>query len=123
MMMSRVLVVEDDPVLRWLMTEAVEHLGYDVTACANAEKALDALRGQVSLSLVITDVRMPGSIDGLGLAQIIWLTRPALPVVIASGHCVLAPDFLPGNARFLKKPYTLSDLSNTLEELLMGDHT
>jgi len=103
-MMSRVLVVEDDPILRRLMTEAVEHSGNAVTACASADDALDVLGGQLSQSLVITDVRMPGSIDGLGLAQIIWSTRPALPVVIVSGHSVLAPSFLPRYARFLKKP-------------------
>lgn len=74
--MSKVLVVEDDPTLRWLMAEAVEHLGYGVTECASADEALGVLERAKSFALLITDVRMPGSIDGLGLAKIVWLTRP-----------------------------------------------
>ncbi|ABY98881.1 response regulator [Pseudomonas sp. SbB1] len=116
--MRRVLVVEDDQILRWLMTEAVEHLGYEVSECSNADDAVVQLQGESSISLVITDVKMPGSIDGLGLAQLIWSTYYDLPVIIVSGHSVLTPGFLPLNARFLKKPCTLDELSLTISELL-----
>lgn len=116
--MSNVLVVENDPSLRWLMTEAVEHLGYGVTECASADEALTVLERTMSLSLVITAVRMPGSIDGLGLAKIVWSTRPDLPVLIISGHIDLPASFLPVNSRFLKKPCTLDGLSSTIKLLL-----
>lgn len=116
--MSNVLVVEDDPTLRWLMAEAVEHLGYGVTECASADEALGVLERAKSFALLITDVRMPGSIDGLGLAKIVWLTRPDLPVLIISGHTELPPGFLPANSRFLKKPCTIDGLSSTIKILL-----
>lgn len=114
----RVMVVEDDEILRWLMVEAVTHLGHEVTEYANADAAVLALDGAAQLSLVITDVQMPGHLDGLGLAKAIWSTRPQLPVIIVSGQTVLPPGFLPANARFITKPCTLDVLSQTLRELL-----
>ena len=117
-MRSKVLVVEDDKILRWLMTEAVAHLGHDVIECANADEALEKLDGNPPLTLVITDVRMPGRLDGIGLAKAIWAGYPALAVIIVSGHTVLAPGFLPANARFITKPCTLELLSRTMNELL-----
>ncbi|MNG66994.1 Nitrogen regulation protein NR(I) [compost metagenome] len=117
-MRSQVLVVEDDEILRWLMSEAVAHLGHDVTECATADDALRKLKENQLPALVITDVRMPGHIDGIGLAKAIWSTHPQLPVIIVSGHTVLAPGFLPANARFIAKPCTLEVLSRTLEQLL-----
>ncbi|MCE0881769.1 MULTISPECIES: response regulator [Pseudomonas] len=119
-MKSHVLVVEDDDVLRWLMSEAVTHFGHAVTECANADEALEALEKIPNLSLVITDVRMPGHIDGLGLANAIWSEYPQLPVIIVSGHTVLPPGFLPGNARFINKPCTLDNLSDAMKELLLA---
>lgn len=116
--MSPVLVVEDDPILRWLMTEAIEHLGYEVIQCANADKALERLEDGEELSMVITDVRMPGSLDGIELAQKIWSSTPSLPVILVSGHTVLPAGFLPDNARFIKKPCTLDELNRSITELL-----
>lgn len=117
-MRRRTLVVEDDDILRFLMTEAVAHLGHEVTECATADDALKLLGKGQRWSLVITDVRMPGHIDGIGLAKAIWSQYPELPVIIVSGHTQLAPGFLPANARFIRKPCTLEVLSRTMKELL-----
>lgn len=117
-MMSPVLVVEDDPILRWLMTEAIEHLGYEVIQCANADEALEKVEGDEELSMVITDVRMPGSMDGIDLAQRIWWSIPSLPVILVSGHTVPPAGFLPYNARFIKKPCRLDQLNRSITELL-----
>ncbi|MCU7240583.1 response regulator [Pseudomonas peradeniyensis] len=117
-MRRRVLVVEDDDILRWLMTEAVTHLGHDVIECANADDALEKFSGDQRLALVITDVRMPGHMDGIDLAKAIWAACPELPVIIVSGHMAPAPGFLPANARFISKPCTLDELSRTMNQLL-----
>ncbi|AAN69563.1 MULTISPECIES: response regulator [Pseudomonas] len=117
-MRHQVLVVEDDEVLRWLMTEAVTHLGHTVTDCASADDALAILEKIPDLSLVITDIQMPGHIDGLELAKAIWWEHPELPVIIVSGHVVFSPSSLPANARFIKKPCTLDSLSRAMQELL-----
>jgi len=117
-MKNHVLVVEDDDILRWLMSEAVTHFGHRVTDCANADDALAALARLPNLALVITDVRMPGHMDGLGLAKAIWAEHPELPVIIVSGHSVFPPGFLPANARFIRKPCTLDILNSAIAELL-----
>lgn len=117
-MRSSVLIVEDDEILRWLLTEAVTYLGHEVIECSNADEALAKLEDHHPLSLVITDVRMPGHHDGLDLAKVIWADRPELPVIIVSGHTVLAPGLLPANARLIAKPCTLDVLSRTMDELL-----
>ena len=117
-MPNRVLIVEDDDVLRWLMTEALMHLGYEATGCISADAALLKLNVNDSFDLVITDVVMPGQCDGIGLAKTLWSMRPELPVIIVSGNTVLPPGFLPANARFIAKPCTLEALSRTIVELL-----
>lgn len=117
-MSFNILLVEDDKVLRSVMTEAVEILGYSVTESPNAEHALTALEGKVTFSLVITDVRMPGRLDGLDLVGAIWFRWPELPVIIMSGNTVLPPGFLPPNARFLAKPVSLDALHGAIDALL-----
>ncbi|MCU1720699.1 response regulator [Pseudomonas sp. 5P_5.1_Bac1] len=117
-MRGLVLVVEDDDILRWLMTEVVTHLGHGVVECASADDAIRKLQEGQPLELLITDVRMPGHYDGLDLAKAAWALRPELPVIIVSGNTALEPGFLPSNARFITKPCTLDALSHAINELL-----
>lgn len=67
-----VLVVEDDEIVRPLMVEALSLFGLYVIGCASGEEAVDVLEANPGLSLVITDVRMPGNVDGLALSRLIW---------------------------------------------------
>ena len=92
--------------------------GHEIIECANADDALVKLDRAQPLSLVITDVRMPGNMDRIGLAKAIWAGYPELPVIIMSGHTVLGSGFLPANARFIAKPCTLDMLSRAMDELL-----
>lgn len=117
-MREPVLVVEDDNILRRLMTEVVTHLGHGVVEGVNADDAMHKLQESQPLALLITDVRMPGHYDGLDLAKAVWALRPELPVIIVSGNTVLEPGVLPANARFLNKPCTLEALSDAINELL-----
>nr|WP_285229479.1 response regulator [Pseudomonas fluorescens] len=111
-------MVEDDVFLRSVMAEAISILGLVVTDCQSADQALIALESMEPFSLVITDVRMPGRLDGLDLAQAIWSRWPEVPVIIMSANTVLAPGFLPPNAKFLTKPVHLSSLHGAIAELL-----
>jgi len=117
-MVSRVLIVEDDDVLRWLMTEAITHLGYEATGCISADAALLKMQVNDSFDLVITDVMMPGQCDGIGLAKAIWSTSPDLPIIIVSGNTVIPSGLLPANGRFIAKPCTFETLNRTMLELL-----
>lgn len=117
-MSLNILLVEDDANCRSVMAQAVEILGYTVTVSPSADHALRALESQVRFALVITDVRMPGRLDGLDLVGAIWFRWPGLPVIIMSGNTVLPPGFLPANARFLSKPMDLGTLHGAIDALL-----
>jgi CheY-like chemotaxis protein len=70
--------VEDDETLRLLTVEAISLLNMWVVACANADEALIVLERSVRIALVLTDVTMPGSLDGLELARMIWVRWPSV---------------------------------------------
>lgn len=82
----RVLYVDDEPMLVFLITRALEKLGIASEGFANAEEALAAFgRKPQAFSLVLTDFTMPGGMSGLELAQAVLAIRPDTAVVIASG--------------------------------------
>ena len=117
-MPHRVLIVEDDETLRWVMSEGVKLLGLDVAECSTADEALILLGRPPSVDLIITDIQMPGSINGLGLARLVWSRWPSMPVVITSGHANLPQSTLPPNSRFLPKPCALEVLHAAVVALL-----
>jgi len=117
-MPKTVLVVEDDDILRDLLVEALSLIDVIAVECSSADDALQLLRAEDSFALVITDVCMPGSMDGLGLAQSIWARKPDLPVILSSGNRVSSIDRLPENASFLRKPWTLDELLHAVGRFL-----
>lgn len=105
-----VLVVEDDETLRALTVDAISLLGVVVLDCSSADEALPILEGAFSIVLVMTDICMPGTMDGLELAQLIWLRWPLLPVILTSGDTTVADGMMPSHSYFLRKPWTLDAL-------------
>ena len=103
-----ILVVEDELLIRCLISEIMRDAGYTVIEAANGDEALEIVRSDISLDLVFSDVKMPGSVDGLGLLEAVKRSRPQIPVLITSGHCdpTLALDG--GAAHFVRKPYDLN---------------
>lgn len=108
-----VLVVEDDDLLRPLTVEAVQLMGFEVTSCSCADEALRLLAKPPTPALVITDVQMPGSMDGLALALTIAGRWPALPVIITSGVPVITTALPPG-VKFLPKPASFEALHDLM---------
>jgi PAS domain S-box-containing protein len=110
-----VLLVEDNPDVATASTGLLEQLGYSVRWVSDAEAALKEL-DRDGIDLVVTDIVMPGKIDGLGLARAIQQKRPGLPILLATGYSEAAQ-----NARtdfsILRKPYRLHELSRALSEL------
>jgi CheY-like chemotaxis protein len=101
-----VLIVEDEILIRMLLAEALRLAGYEVVEAANADEALCLLRALPDPDILVTDVRMPGSVDGFELAAYVRRTKPGLKVIITSGHA--GPDGAIGLAdAFLAKPYEL----------------
>ncbi|HLH49754.1 MAG TPA: response regulator [Roseiarcus sp.] len=103
-----ILFVEDEVLTRMDMAEFLRQSGYRVSEAASAAEAVDALSSKLAVDLVITDVRMPGDMDGLALAEWIKANRPGVEVIVTSGDA-LAKDVADQSLQFvafLPKPYT-----------------
>lgn len=114
-MAGRTLVVEDDPLVRLQIVDALEALGQPALEAGNAKDALDLLEGSATIRHLVTDIRMPGGTDGLALARIVLERWPAINVVVASGRRRDEVD-LPSGATFLSKPFGLRALMIALEQ-------
>jgi len=85
--MRRVVIAEDEALLLEVLTEIFQDEGFEVTPFSSADAAWSHLQGHPSPpDLLFTDVKMPGNMDGLGLAAAFTQQWPSVPVVICSGH-------------------------------------
>ncbi|MGN8259532.1 response regulator [Pseudomonas sp. SMSB3] len=110
---TRILVVEDEPVLREFITLILEDTGAEVTAVETADEGI-ALINKRPWAAVVTDVRTPGGADGLDLAWAVHDRFPtALVVVTSGGHDDFDRD-LPEGAKFIEKPWTADQLISAL---------
>jgi two-component system, response regulator PdtaR len=100
------LIVDDEPLIRMGLSDIVEGAGFHFLEAASAPEARSVLESRPDISVLITDVKMPGSFDGLDLAQCVSRARPQIKIVVVSGHADRADRRLPANARFIRKPYT-----------------
>jgi CheY-like chemotaxis protein len=113
-----ILVVDDEVMLRWMIAEALRAQGFVVIEAANSDEALDILQASARVDALVTDVRMPGSMDGIALAHWVRGARPDLKIVITSAHSPAdAPRDL-ADAYFLK-PYDVDALVERLWGLLV----
>jgi two-component system, response regulator PdtaR len=114
---ARVLVVEDETLLRILIVEELRDAGYDVVETGTADEAARLLTS-ASIDLVFTDVQTPGRMDGLALAREVHRLCPALPVVITSGNYRAAD--VDGLGSFVPKPYDEGRVRDLVATLLRG---
>lgn len=101
-----ILVVEDEFFIRRFLADELREAGYQVIEASNADEALEVLQSRAP-DAIISDVRMPGSIDGLGLLAVVRETFPSLPVIIMSGHLRSEDALAAGAQQFLAKPFTM----------------
>jgi CheY-like chemotaxis protein len=113
-----VLVVEDEPFVRLLGVDLLEEAGFAVLEACNADEALSLLEAHPEVRAVFSDVEMPGSLDGLGLARRICQRWPQVGIVLTSGHRVRA-EVSPWEGRFLPKPYDGKALVRQIEEFMV----
>jgi CheY-like chemotaxis protein len=115
----RVLFVEDEELIRMILTETMIEAGLEVTEAANGEEAMQLL-GQRRFDLLLTDVHMPGRFNGVDLARQVRALWPEVPVVFVTGR----PDTLrafgtPGpRDRSVLKPYKPSDVLTAIQASL-----
>jgi CheY-like chemotaxis protein len=104
-----ILVVEDEFLIRAMVSETLREAGLTIIEAFNADEAICILQSGVTVDLLFSDVRMPGSMDGLGLLEHSLENFPTLPVVMTSGHLLPADALAKGARRFLGKPYSFDD--------------
>lgn len=113
----RLLVVEDDGLIRIELVDTLEEMGYAVVDAANADEALRVLEGNADISAVLTDIDMPGSMNGLGLANIVHKRWPPLKVVVISGRYSPSDGMMPPGAKFVTKPVSERTIEQALTEI------
>jgi CheY-like chemotaxis protein len=113
-----VLVVEDEPLVRALTVDALEDDGFNVLEAATGDYGLIVLRGREDIRAVVTDVEMPGQIDGFALANIAREMRPELAIIVMSGRMQSAFGREAPDARFVSKPFSPTRLAGLVRELI-----
>lgn len=116
---SCILIVEDEFLIRCMLSDELRDAGYRVIEACDATEALSVLK-TVSPDMIISDVRMPGPLDGLGLLARVRETSLTLPVIIISGHLHPSQALIEGATRFIAKPYLLSAIVDATREALMN---
>ncbi|MDB5551991.1 MAG: response regulator receiver [Rhizobium sp.] len=113
-----ILVVEDEPLIRFDTACTLEAAGFKVVEAENADDALNQIQHNPDIGLVITDINMPGTMSGLALAIRVRELWPRIRVVVASGQSMLIKEVAALGLPFLRKPVRISELTQTaLREL------
>ncbi|WP_296435328.1 response regulator [Rhizobium sp. UBA1881] len=111
------LVVDDEPHILMDTADMVSEAGYHVIEARTADEALAFLKQHNTLKLIVTDVQMPGRLNGIELANYIGEHWPDISIIVASGAVVPEEGALPTHARFLNKPINQELVLTTIREL------
>lgn len=115
-----VLVVEDEPLIRCTTVDALEMEGYEVFEAASADEALSLMQNHPQISLIFTDIDMPGSMDGVKLAGFVRDRWPPIKIIVTSGRMSPASRDLPRGVPFMPKPYDYEKLVGSIRELTLA---
>ena len=99
-----ILVVEDEMLLRMRAVDMVEDAGYTPVEAVNADEAVAILESRSDIALLLTDIQMPGSMDGLQLAHTVHERWPPIRIILVSGQLKLANIDIPTDSLFFGKP-------------------
>jgi len=119
-----ILVVDDEPTIRALVVEVMTAQGYRVLEAADGVTALTLLLPDTPLDLLVTDVGLPGALNGRQLADALRSVRPELPVLFITGYAeanVIGNGDLEAGMRVLTKPFALNTLEHRIRSML-GEH-
>ncbi len=118
---ERILIVEDDELVRVHVTAQLEALGYQVCAARNGPEAMETIETGPSFDLLFTDVVMPGGMSGRDLANAALARQPDLKVLFTSGYAesaIVHHGRLDPGVHFLNKPYRQQELAAKLRQVL-----
>jgi len=112
-----VLVVEDEAIIRMSTVAILEDAGYAVLEAQNSVEALEQLAQYAQIGVMLTDVRMPGRMDGLSLVTRVQADYPAIRAIVMSAH-ITAKEARDAGARgFVFKPYMPQTIIRTVRDL------
>ncbi|SFE91562.1 ATP-binding protein [Methylobacterium sp. yr596] len=116
-----VLIVDDEPTVRLLVTEVLQDLGYTAVEAADGAAGLKVLQSDVRIDLLVTDVGLPGGMNGRQVADAARVSRPDLKVLFITGYAenaVLGNGHLEPGMQVLTKPFTMEDLASRVKDLI-----
>jgi DNA-binding NtrC family response regulator len=102
---AAVLVVEDEPLLRWFAVDMIEDAGFEAVEAGGSSEAMRILEGRFDIRIVFTDIDMPGGVDGLELAAMVRDRWPPIEIIVTSGKQAPMEDEMPPGGLFFAKPY------------------
>jgi two-component sensor histidine kinase/CheY-like chemotaxis protein len=113
-----VLIVEDEMVLRMRAVDIVEDAGFHSVEAVNADQAISILESRSDISLLFTDIQMPGSMDGLKLAHAVHDRWPAIKIILVSGQVNPSEAERPADSRFFGKPLSVEQMITELQAMV-----
>lgn len=112
-----ILIVEDEPLLLMDAIDMVEEAGFEAVEAFNADRAIEILASRSDIRIVLTDIEMPGSMDGVKLAQYVRDRWPPIEIIIVSGHRTVAAEDMLDRGLFFSKPYNRHALASAMRRL------
>jgi two-component sensor histidine kinase/DNA-binding response OmpR family regulator len=114
----KVLVVEDEMLLRMRAVDIVEDAGFTPIEAVNADEALAILESRSDVDLLFTDIQMPGSMDGLKLAHAVHERWPSIKIILVSGKLTPTDSERPTDSRFFGKPLEVKQMIAEIREMI-----
>lgn len=116
-----VLVVEDEPLIRMAAIATFEDAGFHVLSAKDSAQALGILASHSEINILVTDVCMPGIVDGLGLVALVRRDHPTIQSIVVSGNTTLAEARQAGAAGFVSKPYLAHAMVQAIRDIATPD--
>jgi nitrogen-specific signal transduction histidine kinase/CheY-like chemotaxis protein len=116
-----VLVIDDEPVVRMLITEVVQEAGYVALEAGDGPAGLEILRSDRRIDLLVTDVGLPGGMNGRQVADAARISRPDLKVLFVTGYAenaAVGNGLLDRGMQVITKPFVTSDLASRITEIM-----
>jgi two-component sensor histidine kinase/FixJ family two-component response regulator len=115
---SVVLVVEDELMLRMRAVDIVQDAGFEPIEAVSADQAIEILESRDDISVLFTDIQMPGSMDGLKLAHVAHMRWPHIKIILVSGQIAVTEDDKPEDSRFFAKPLEIQQMILELQDMV-----
>jgi two-component system, response regulator PdtaR len=113
-----VLLVEDEPLVRATQVDILREAGFWVLEAQDADEAFEILKRRADVGVVLTDVDMPGSLDGFEFSRLVAQGWPEVGVLVISGKAFPDEGDLPSSAVFVRKPIHREALAEQIEALM-----